>query len=105
MLLVWEQNKNYEKAAHWFSQAAAMDHKVCPVFSGWALPAGPGVEQNDIRAFSLYMSSAEQGNPYASLELAKMYRDGFGTEPDLQQAEWRFQNAYSGFVVLEEKKS
>lgn len=36
-------------------------------------------------------------------ELAKMYRDGFGTEPDLQQAEWRFQNAYSGFVVLEEK--
>ena len=25
------------------------------------------------------MSSAEQGNPYASLELAKMYRDGFGT--------------------------
>lgn len=61
------------------------------------------MEQNDIRAFSLYMSSAEQGNPYASLELAKMYRDGFGTEPDLQQAEWRFQNAYSGFVVLEEK--
>lgn len=49
------------------------------------------------------MSSAEQGNPYASLELAKMYRDGFGTGPDLQQAEWRFQNAYSGFVVLEEK--
>ena len=56
-----------------------------------------------IWAFSLYMSSAEQGNPYASLELAKMYRDGLGTEPDLQQAEWRFQNAYSGFVVLEEK--
>ncbi len=28
-----------------------------------------------------------------------------GTEPDLHQAEWRFQNAYSGFVVLEEKKS
>lgn len=70
---------------------------------GFTGGAGGGVEQNDIRAFSLYMSSAEQGNPYASLELAKMYRDGFGTEPDLHQAEWRFQNAYSGFVVLEEK--
>ena len=37
----------------------------------------------DVYKRQLYMSSAEQGNPYASLELAKMYRDGFGTEPDL----------------------
>lgn len=95
--------KWYEKAAHWFSQAAAMDHKYAQYSLAGLYRRGRGVEQNDIRAFSLYMSSAEQGNPYASLELAKMYRDGFGTEPDLQQAEWRFQNAYSGFVVLEEK--
>lgn len=27
MLLVWDAEQNYEKAAHWFSQAAAMDHK------------------------------------------------------------------------------
>lgn len=95
--------QNYEKAAHWFSQAAAMDHKYAQYSLAGLYRRGRGVEQNDIRAFSLYMSSAEQGNPYASLELAKMYRDGLGTEPDLQQAEWRFQNAYSGFVVLEEK--
>lgn len=55
------------------------------------------------KAYQKFLQEAEQGNPYASLELAKMYRDGFGTEPDLHQAEWRFQNAYSGFVVLEEK--
>lgn len=55
------------------------------------------------KAYQKFLQEAEQGNPYASLELAKMYRDGFCTEPDLQQAEWRFQNAYSGFVVLEEK--
>ena len=82
-----------------------MDHKYAQYSLAGLYRRGRGVEQNDIRAFSLYMSSAEQGNPYASLELAKMYRDGFGTEPDLHQAEWRFQNAYSGFVVLEEKKS
>ena len=80
-----------------------MDHKYAQYSLAGLYRRGRGVEQNDIRAFSLYMSSAEQGNPYASLELAKMYRDGLGTEPDLQQAEWRFQNAYSGFVVLEEK--
>ena len=95
--------QNYENAAHWFSQAAAMAHKYAQYSLAGLYRRGRGVEQNDIRAFSLYMSSAEQGNPYASLELAKMYRDGFGTEPDLHQAEWRFQNAYSGFVVLEEK--
>ena len=95
--------QSYEKAAHWFSQAAATNHKYAQYSLAGLYRRGQGVEQNDMRAFSLYMSSADQGNPYASLELAKMYRDGFGTEPDLQQAEWRFQNAYSCFVVLEEK--
>lgn len=95
--------QNYEKAAHWFSQAAAMDHKYAQYSLAGLYRRGQGVEKNDTRAFSLYMSSADQGNPYASLELAKMYRDGSGTKPDLQQAEWRFQDAYSGFFVLEEK--
>ena len=95
--------QNYEKAAHWFSQAAAMDHKYAQYSLAGLYRRGQGVEKNDTRAFSLYMSSADQGNPYASLELAKMYRDGSGTKPDLQQAEWRFQDAYSGFLVLEEK--
>ena len=95
--------KWYEKAARWFSQAAAMDHKYAQYSLAGLYRRGRGVEQNDIRAFSLYMSSAEQGNPYASLELAKMYRDGLGTEPDLQQAEWRFQNAYSGLWFWKKK--
>ena len=95
--------QNYEKAAHWFSQAAAMDHKYAQYSLAGLYRRGQGVEKNDTRAFSLYMSSADQGNPYASLELAKMYRDGSGTKPDLQQAEWRFQDAYSGFFVLKEK--
>ena len=95
--------QNYEKAAHWFSQAAAMDHKYAQYSLAGLYRRGRGVEQNDMRAFSLYRSSAEQGNPYASLELAKMYRDGLGTEPDPKLAERGFQDAYSGFVILEEK--
>ena len=95
--------QNYEKAAHWFSQAAAMDHKYAQYSLAGLYRRGRGVEQNDMRAFSLYRSSAEQGNPYASLELAKMYRDGLGTEPAPKLAERGFQDAYSGFVMLEEK--
>lgn len=71
-----------KRQAHWFSQAAAMDHKYAQYSLAGLYRRGRGVEQNDMRAFSLYRSSAEQGNPYASLELAKMYRDGLGTEPD-----------------------
>ena len=80
-----------------------MDHKYAQYSLAGLYRRGRGVEQNDMRAFSLYRSSAEQGNPYASLELAKMYRDGLGTEPDPKLAERGFQDAYSGFVILEEK--
>ncbi len=97
MLLVWDQNKIMKKRHTGFLRRLQWIIKYAQYSLAGLYRRGRGVEQNNIRAFSLYMSSAEQGNPYASLELAKMYRDGFGTEPDLQQAEWRFQNAYSGF--------
>lgn len=95
--------QNNEQAAYWFSQAAEANHKCAQYSLAGLYRRGRGVEQNDIRAFSLYRSSANQGNPYASLELAKMYRDGLGTKQDPKLAERRFQDAYSGFVILEEK--
>ena len=95
--------QNNEQAAYWFSQAAEANHKYAQYSLAGLYRRGRGVEQNDIRAFSLYRSSANQGNPYASLELAKMYRDGLGTKQDPKLAERRFQDAYSGFVILEEK--
>lgn len=51
----------------------------------------------------LYGCSAEQGNPCADYELAKMYRDGIDTPRDNTQAEICFQDAFSGFLHLEEK--
>lgn len=65
------------------------------------IPGGQGVEKDDIRAFFLYQCSANQGNPYASYELAKMYRDGIGTEKDIPSARQHFENAFSGFLTLE----
>ena len=52
--------QNYEKAAHWFSQAAAMDHKYAQYSLAGLYRRGQGVEKNDTRAFSLYMSSADR---------------------------------------------
>ena len=95
--------QNNEQAAYWFFQASEANHKYAQYSLAGLYHRGQGVEQNDMRAFSLYRSSAEQGNPYASLELAKMYRDGLGTEPAPKLAERGFQDAYSGFVMLEEK--
>lgn len=95
--------QNDEQAAYWFSQAAALGHKYAQYSLAGLYRCGHGVEQNDMQAFDLYRSSSDQGNPYASLELAKMYQDGLGTKQDSQQAGRRFQDAYSGFVILEEK--
>ena len=95
--------QNDEQAAYWFSQAAALGHKYAQYSLAGLYHCGQGVEQNDMQAFDLYRSSSDQGNPYASLELAKMYQDGLGTKQDSQQAGRRFQDAYSGFVILEEK--
>lgn len=49
----------------------------------------------------LYRKSAKQKNPYASYELAKMLRDGVGTEKDLKKADEHFHRAFIGFSELE----
>ena len=62
---------------------------------------GQGVTQNYSQAFNLYQRSAEQGNPYASYEMAKMYRDGIGVAVNVENAESCFEQAFSGFCRLE----
>ncbi len=55
--------------------------------------AGDGEWNKMIYGHSLYTGVRQnQGNPYASLELAKMYRDGLGTKQDPKLAERRFQD-------------
>ena len=95
--------QDYGTAAGWLSQAAAAGHKYAQYSLAGLYHRGQGVAQDDTEAFRLYGCSAEQGNPYADFELAKMYRDGIGTSKDSSQAEICFQNAFSGFLHLEEK--
>src|SRR5699024_4639706 len=64
---------------------------------------GQGVEQSYERAFELYLRSAKQSFPYAEFELAKMYRDGIGTDRNEEESNKYFSSAFIGFKKLEKK--
>ena len=96
-------DQDYETAAVWLDWATEKSHKYAQYTLAGLYAKGQGVEKDLKRAFSLYHSSASQGNPYASYELAKMFRDGTGTVKSAEQAEEHFQDAFSGFLVLEEQ--
>lgn len=96
-------DQDYETAAVWLDRAAEKSHKYAQYTLAGLYAKGQGMEKDLKRAFSLYHASAIQGNPYASYELAKMFRDGTGTVRSAGQAEEHFQNAFSGFLVLEEQ--
>ena len=95
--------QDYGAAARWLAQAAGAGHKYAQYSLAGLYRRGQGVAQDDVQAFLLYGRSAEKGNPYADHELAKMYRDGIGTQKDGTQAEAHFQDAFDGFLHLEEK--
>ena len=96
-------DQDYETAALWLERAAEKSHKYAQYTLAGLYAKGQGIERDLKRAFSLYHASAIQGNPYASYELAKMFRDGTGTKKSAEQAEEHFQDAFSGFLVLEEQ--
>lgn len=95
--------QDYGAAARWLAQAAGAGHKYAQYSLAGLYRRGQGVAQDDVQAFLLYGRSAEKGNPYADHELAKMYRDGIGTQKDGTQAGVHFQDAFDGFLHLEEK--
>lgn len=96
-------DQSYETAALWLDRAAEKSHKYAQYTLAGLYAKGQGVEKDLKHAFELYHASAIQGNPYASYELAKMFRDGTGTKKSAGQAEKHFQDAFSGFQVLEEQ--
>lgn len=63
--------------------------------------AGDGVEKSAQSALKLMRMAADNDNPYAAYEAAKMYRDGIGTEPNEFQTDAYFYKARTGFEFLE----
>lgn len=95
--------QSYSEAANWFDMAVSQNHKFAQYSLAELYYQGQGVNQNYKTAFYLFAQSASQGNPYASYELAKMFRDGLGTKKSAEKADEHFQQAFTGFSLLERK--
>jgi TPR repeat protein len=95
--------QDYLQAADWLTLSANEKYKYAQYSLGGLYYHGKGVEQNHETAFALYTRSADQSFPYASFELGKMLRDGIGCVKNQLAADRRFEEAFLGFVSLEEK--
>mgnify|MGYP001015483852 CR=1 FL=1 len=95
--------QDYLQAADWLTLSANEKYKYAQYSLGGLYYHGKGVEQNHETAFALYTRSADQSFPYASFELGKMLRDGIGCVKNQLDADHRFEEAFLGFVSLEEK--
>ncbi len=95
--------QDYMCAADWLTISANEDYKYAKYSLGSLYYRGKGVEQNYKTAFDLYTNSANQGFPYASFELGKMLKDGVGCVKSQQDSDRRFEEAFRGFMKLEEK--
>ncbi len=96
-------DQDYLQAADWLTLSANKKYKYAQYSLGGLYYHGKGVEQNHETAFALYTKSADQSFPYASFELGKMLRDGVGCVKNQPDADFRFKEAFLGFVSLEEK--
>lgn len=94
--------KDFDQAAKWLSVSAAQGYKYAQYSLAGLYCRGQGVEQDYEKALLLYTQAAEQDFPYASYELGKLYRDGTGCEKDDGEASRNFENAFTGFRVLEQ---
>lgn len=97
--------QNYEESARWFRQAVDENNPFAAYSLGGQYLRGQGVEQSDTEAYSLFYMAAtheKQPNAYAQYQLGKMYRDGIGTEVNLEESKLWFARAYIGFLAMEE---
>lgn len=68
------------KSFGWFEKFAAAGNKFAQYLLGSLYFFWNDVAQNYEKAFEYYKLSADQDNAYACYEVAKMLRDGVGTE-------------------------
>lgn len=97
--------QNYEESAKWFQQAVDENNPFAAYSLAGQYLRGQGVEQSDAEAYSLFYMAAtheKQPNAYAQYQLGKMYRDGIGTEVNLEESSLWYAKAYAGFLAMEE---
>jgi len=95
--------QDFLQAADWLTLSADESYKYAQYSLGGLYYHGKGVNQDHETAFALYTRSADQSSPYASFELGKMLRDGIGCLKNQQNSDRRFEEAFHGFVFMEEQ--
>lgn len=91
--------QQYEKAVHWWKQAAEQGHAPAQIDLGLMHQIGVGTPQDLVEAQRLYLAAAEQGNASGLHNLAYLYRRGDGVERDASQAvAWYLQAAQQGIA-------
>ena len=89
--------QNFEKAAHWFKQAAMQGHPNAQLNLGGMYYDGKGVIQNFEKAAHWYEKAAKQGDAKAQFNLGVIYIQGYGVTKNYEKAsDWLKQAAMQG---------
>ena len=72
--------QNWERAVHWFREAAESGVSVAMADLGYCYEKGCGVEQSWEQAFSWYRRGAECGYPVSMSNLGLCYKRGYGVD-------------------------
>ena len=81
--------KNIEKAIHWYELSSVKKYEKSQIAMGRFYLEGVDkhIEVNTLKAMKYLLSPAENGNPYAALQLGKIYLEGTEIAQDIPQAQ------------------
>lgn len=101
-------DQDYDTAAQWWAKAAKTGNKKAVGFLGLCYQGGRGVERDSIRAAGLYtrslregnkelmkslIESADKGNLFSLVYVARCYQQGIGVKKDLHKAAAYYEKA------------
>ena len=98
-------NQDYVQAAQWYEKAVAQKNVFAAYSLGSLYHRGQGVEQDEDRAYSLFLmaaNDAKKPNAYAAYTLGRMCREGVGTAASKEQSDSWYRRAYQGFLSMEQ---
>ncbi len=98
--------QDYTQSAAWFGKAVAANNPFAAYALGGQYYRGQGVEQDFQKAFAHFLAAAtheSKPNAYAQYQLGAMCKDGIGTEANKVQSEQWYQEAYKGFLAIEQQ--
>jgi hypothetical protein len=95
--------ENWNKAAEWYSKAAAQSNVAAEIHLAECYSYGHGVERDKVKAAEWYRKAAEQGDPAAQGTLAMLYTMGQGMPRDDAEAYFWFDLAASADTPNQER--